>query len=74
MSKAVIQQHAQKYLSALGKIEIKNGHRKAHDIYAATIVVTCPDRVEYYDIWAGDGAVGMIKTRSQPLPSLPLFD
>jgi hypothetical protein len=73
MSRSAIQEHADKYLGLLGKVELKNGHEEANGIYSATVVLTRTDCVEYYAAFAGGGAVGMIKIRSEPLPSLPLF-
>jgi hypothetical protein len=74
MSETAISEHAQKYLGRLGRIEIKNVRREAHEIYVATVVLTCNDHIEYFNAWAGDGAVAMIKTHTTPVAGLPLFE
>ena len=73
MSRSAIQKHADKYLGHLGKVELRNGHREAHGIYGASVVLTRVDCVEYYAAFAGGGAVSMTRTRIEPLPELPLF-
>ncbi len=73
MSKSAIQRHADKYLGHLGKIQLRNCHAEAHGVYGATVVLTLSDSIEYYAAFAGDGAVSMTKTRTEPLPQLPLF-
>ena len=73
MSKAAIIRHAQKHLAGRGKIEVKKGEYGAYGIYETCVVLTCADRVEYYHAWADRNAVAMHKTRTAPLPALPLF-
>jgi hypothetical protein len=73
MSRSAIQKHADKYLGHLGKVELRNGHREAHGIYGATVVLTRVDCVEYYAAFAGGGAVSMTRTRTEPVPELPIF-
>lgn len=64
--------HAKKCLAAKGKIEIKNFRRQS-DYFAATIILTMPAEIEYYSAYVAGGAIGMIKTKSVPLRTLPLF-
>ncbi len=40
--------HAEKHLSHLGIIQIKNGHIEAHGVYGATVILTRPETIEYY--------------------------
>lgn len=73
--KHIIQAHAQKYLAGLGDIRIKGGCKGANGIYEATIVLTTPERIDYYAAYAGNGAVGMVKTQSESKSNagMPLF-
>jgi hypothetical protein len=73
MSRSAIQKHADKYLGDHGKVELKNGHREAHGIYGATVVLTRRDCIEYYAAFAGGDAVSMTRTRTELLPELPIF-
>ncbi len=70
-----IRKHAHEHLSHRGIIQIKNGHMEAHDIYGATIVLTCCETIEYYQAYANGGVVGMIKARTEKRTNadLPLF-
>ncbi|MGB9069416.1 MAG: hypothetical protein WCC21_12685 [Candidatus Acidiferrales bacterium] len=73
MSRSAIEKHAHKYLGHLGRVELKNCHREADGIYGAIVVLTRSDCIEYYAAFAGSGAVSMTRTRTEPLPDLPLF-
>jgi hypothetical protein len=73
MSRSAIQKHADKYVGHLGKIELRNGHREAHGIYGAAVILTRHDCVEYYAALAGSGAVSMTRTRTELLPELLIF-
>jgi len=44
-------------------------------IYGATVILTCPETIEYYYIYASGSAVGMTKTRTEKRSNadLPLF-
>ncbi len=73
--KHIIKAHAQKHLAGLGHIQIKNGHRCANGIYGTTVILWTPERIEYYSAYAGGGAVGMVKTRTETRSNadMPLF-
>ncbi|MCB1563919.1 MAG: hypothetical protein KDJ75_10120 [Alphaproteobacteria bacterium] len=73
--KRIIKAHAEKHLAGLGHIQIKNGHKEANGLYGATVILTTPERIDYYSAHAGGGAVGMVKTRSETRSNadIPLF-
>ncbi len=73
MSRSAIKKHADKYLGHLGRVELRNGHPEGHGIYGATVVLTRVDCVEFYAAFADGSAVSMTRTRTEPLPELPLF-
>ena len=55
------------------KIEIKDGCSSAYGVYEATGVLTCSDRIVYYQAYADSSAVGLVKARTEKLPELPPF-
>ncbi len=73
--KHFIRKHAHEHLSHRGIIQITNGHMEAHGIYGATVMLTCPETIEYYHIYASSSAVAMTKTRTEKRSNadLPLF-
>lgn len=70
-----IKQHAQTYLSHRGIVKITNAHMEAHGVYCATVILTCPETIEYYKAYADNYAVGMTKIRAVKRcdADLPLF-
>ena len=73
--KQLIKRHAHEHLSHRGIVKITNGHMEAHGIYGAAVILTCPNTIEYYHIYASGSAVGMTKTRTEKRSNadLPLF-
>jgi len=73
--KQLIRKHAHEHLSHRGVIKITNVRMEAHGIYGATVILTCPETIEYYHIYASGDAVVMTKTRMEKRSNadLPLF-
>lgn len=73
MTLEAIKRHARQHLAGRGKVTVKNAHPEAHGLIGATVILDTPEQREVYRAWADRNAVAMHKTRTEPLPTLPLL-